>query len=282
MNYQLTNLYTNFRYAAPYTYLTHYYIYEYDIEKANISILYSYNAISKEQYDYYYNLPKKEREVSIGLLIRDNPDISSILKSGITEARRLFFESLQLYDENVLYIDNDSITIISTNPHPDQYIQISDIIRFKLKKIYTSYYKLYNIDFLYYNDSYKEDYRLKNTNQDKLIKLHKNHFLDFLLAIAYDGQFSTNKLSTVMTIKNFYLQYTRQLLPIEYYREFNSMSKYRLIDISNYSDYYLDSIDPVCYRYIDISYNASIIRLLYKIYIKEYLNDNSNMMNYLL
>ena len=281
MNYQLTNLYTNFRYVAPYTYLTHYYIYEYDIEKANISILYSYNVISKEQYDYYYNLPKKEREVSIGLLIRNNPDISSILKSGITEARRLFFLLLQLYDENVLYIDNDSITIISNNPYPDQYIQISDIVRFKLKNIYTSYYKLYNIDFLYYNDSYKENYRLKNTNQDKLTKLHKDYFLDFLLAVAYDGQFNMNKLSIVMMIKNFYLQYTKRLLPIEYYREFNSTSRYKIIDISNYSDYYIDAIDQVYYNYIDISYNASIIRSLYKIYVKEYLNDNRNIVDYI-
>ena len=50
-------------------------IIEYDLEKANISILYSKGMIDKDKYDLLYNSPKMFREIMIGNMIKDNREI---------------------------------------------------------------------------------------------------------------------------------------------------------------------------------------------------------------
>ena len=57
----LSNLYEKNSYVAPYEYLINATIREYDMEKANISILADEGLISKSQYDYYAALPKRQR-----------------------------------------------------------------------------------------------------------------------------------------------------------------------------------------------------------------------------
>ena len=54
-------LYEENRYIAPYKYLINRDIREYDISKANISILRESNVLDDSKYQYFYNLPKKER-----------------------------------------------------------------------------------------------------------------------------------------------------------------------------------------------------------------------------
>ena len=74
-------------YSAPVDYLISQYIREYDMSKANINILLYYGMISKEQYQYYYDLPKKQREISIGCLQRDHMEIKDALKQGFVDMR---------------------------------------------------------------------------------------------------------------------------------------------------------------------------------------------------
>ena len=54
-------LYEKTLYSAPYRYLINRNIQEYDISKANISILLDMGCIKKEDYDHLYNLPKHQR-----------------------------------------------------------------------------------------------------------------------------------------------------------------------------------------------------------------------------
>lgn len=270
----MNELYKNIRYTAPYNYLINYNIIEFDLEKANISALYEEKYFNKNEYEYYYNLPKQDREVLIGKLIKTKPEIYQIIQAGIINAKRMFFESNNIQIQNILYIDNDSITLAYDQKDNLNFItKFSNIYNFKCKNIYTSFLRLYGIDFLYFNNNIKELYRLKNCNQELLINNHKNGFLDLLLTILYSGQF--DKLSnTICFISNIYKQYVNKSLPIIYYKEFNNISKYKILSGSNSITYYINNdIDQYYLKNINITYNASILQLLYKYFSHLYFQN---------
>ena len=213
-------------------------------------------------------MEKKKREIALGCLIRDNPELYKSLSAGIAEARDRFFDILKIEPEDVLYIDNDSITIIKpltySNIRP---VQIGNKTRFRMKNNYTSFYRILFVDLLYFNNNIEEKFRLKNVNEEFLIFKHNGSFLDLILSIAYTAQNSV--YDAIHLIGDMYNKYTNLELDLNYYREFNSVSKFR-ISASNYSIYYADNPTIADMRYIDISYNASILRLLYKMMLKEY------------
>ena len=55
-------------------------IVEYDIASANINMLYKYNMIDINYYNYLKSLPKINREVEIGKLIRSDSNYYNIIK----------------------------------------------------------------------------------------------------------------------------------------------------------------------------------------------------------
>ena len=99
---EISNLYGNFRYVAPYEWLINMDIREYDLKQANISVLKQMNILSDDLYNKLKNSEKMNREVYIGKMIRKNPDIVKAVKSGITEARRL---SLLSYPDIPVFFD---------------------------------------------------------------------------------------------------------------------------------------------------------------------------------
>jgi hypothetical protein len=271
----MTNIYQKARYVAPYEWLINLNIQEWDLAKANISILRSLNLISEEKYQEYLIMPKQNREVAIGCLRRDNPEIEEGYQQGIVTARQLFFDINSIEQENVLYIDNDSITTIhSWNDRRAGYIrgQINPYLNFRVKNRYTSLYRINEIDFLYYSDGKEEKYRLKGINQSRMEESHKGYFLDLLLAIAYSAQ-SYGILDTLNMIKQSYLKYVNRELPIQYYRVFNCGNKYKIASTPYYI-YYNDISADI--NTVDIYHNSSIIRLFYKILMKEYFRQIKN------
>ena len=267
-------IYDKSRYIAPYSYLINKDIREYDLEKANISILRENNLISDEFYNKMYNANRDIREYTIGCLRRDNKEIEEGYQLGILEARKRFFEINEIDDEIVLYIDNDSITIISDLLYPIHIQEkISNYLNFRLKKQYTSFYRLYTIDFLYYNNNIVEQYRLKNVREDILRKDHQQYFLDILLSLFYSAQ-TSNILDTIKMIQNIYDQYTKREMNYNYYREFNQQNQFKVIQTPYYI-YYSDIWKEEDKNILDISYNADLLIQLYKIYMNEYINTAS-------
>lgn len=267
-----SSLFNKIRYTAPYDFLINYNILEFDLEKANISALYKEQFFTKEEYEYYYNLSKKDREIAVGKLIRKDSNIYKIIQKGIINAKELFFKENKIYTENILYIDNDSVTLIYPIKIQKQFItKFLDIYNFKCKNIYTSFLKIFGIDLLYFNNGNTEYFRLKNCNQEFLKKNHTNGFLDILLTILYSGQFDTLE-NTIILISNIYKQYVQNNLPINYYKEFNNFSKYKIISKSKTATYYIDNdeLNQYLLKDINISYNATILQLLYRYFIKQY------------
>lgn len=265
-------LYEKSRYIAPYDWLINKNIQEWDLRKANISILRSLNLISEDEYQKYYLMPRNQREYIIGCLRRDNKEIENGYQYGILESRKLFFEKNSIKDENVLYIDNDSITTVyDWNETNNIDGKINSLLEFRLKNTYTSFYRLFMIDFLYYNLGNEEKVRFKNIDESRLKILHKDYFIDFLLSTAYTAQ-NSNILDSIDLIKNVYDDYCNHRLDLGYYREFNHMNKYKLCS-TDYYVYYADNVMEKDRPYIDISHNANIIRLFYKFFMNEYFKN---------
>ena len=252
------------RYVAPYGWLINKHIREYDLSKANISILLDTGFITKDQYTKYFNMPKQEREISVGVLQRDNKEIAKGLSDGFKLIRERFFKENDLNEEEVLYIDKDSITTID---RVIKHTKFSDHLEFKMKNEYTSFYKLPNMDLLYFSDQRLEYFRLKGMGEQVPI-IHKNYMIQFLLYVAYMAQFGSIQ-DCINTIKDFYLQYVNKLLDIEYYREMNSRSLYRVFQ-SGYSSFYANALNQSDISFVDISENEKIVRELYKIFMNEY------------
>lgn len=252
------------RYVAPYEWLINKHLREYDLSKANISLLLEYGFISKKRYDEIFNMPREQREITVGLMQRDNPELSKGLSNCFKDARRRFFEINELNPDNVLYIDKDSITTIDTLV---PYTRISDNLEFKLKNEYSSFYRLQYIDFLYYCNGAIENFRLKGAGKQVPTK-HKEHFMQFLLALAYTAQTDTVE-NCILMIKDFYYNYTHRLLDREFYRELNNRSMFKIVN-SGYHTYYADAINSIGIEFVDISHNADILRILYRIFMTEY------------
>ena len=249
---------TNTHYLQPTKYIISRYIYEYDMSKANISVLYSCGVISKEEYDYYYNLPKSIREKEIGIRRKDK-EFDTILSNLIQEYRIKFIESNNIEDDKILSIKNDALFILDSPANITKF----DNVEFTKRNVYTSYFNLNKMEIYYNLDIINniETLDVKGIRDDKL-KLHQDYFVNFLCTI-FDNFQNKPIVETIKEISWFYDNYLKRYLDIGYYREFNSSSQYSLYSKSKY--YKFDMMDEKYLDKIDISCNLNIIRELYQI-----------------
>lgn len=267
MNRYNGNLWKESHYTLDTDYIVSTYIREYDISKANISILRTKNVISEEQYQYLYNAPRMERQITIGMLLKD-PKKSDILKQGLAEARYNFLSANNIPDTNILSIKNDAIFVISTVPTITKF----GLVEFRFKNIYTSYYRLpgkIECYYLYDIVSNNEVLDIKGISDSNLLK--HSLFLDFLKTVFFSAQ-CENIQNTIDIIINAYNNYIQLNFPIEMYRRFSSDSMYQLKQIFKYDNslYMVDGLTNDNINQIDISYNLNIIRSLYQIFSGEY------------
>lgn len=90
------------------------------------------------------------------------------------------------------------------------------------------------------------------------IELHKDYFIALIFKIM--NIVSKNNIQLAMdTLRDFYRDYVNGELNIEYYREFNLQSKFKVSSM-NYI-YYIDS-ELVDVRSLDISYNEKVLRYI--------------------
>jgi len=269
----MNNLYKNINYLSNNKFIISTYIREYDIRKANISILYNKEILTKDQYKYYYNMDKNNREINIGKMIINNKSISNILAKGIEEYRYKFLNDNNIDEYNVLAIKNDAIYIINQIPNITRF---DNIIEFVNKNIYTSYYYInmkYNNLELYYKSPDmnidNEVLHIKGINDDIINKYHKNYFYDFLCELFYCAE-NDNISEVISLLQSFYNQYVNLELDIYYYRNFNSLSNYSTILNTKTSNYYFnDNYIENSMRYkkiLNISYNLNILKILYSYY----------------
>lgn len=264
-------LWNKVNYTADISYLTNIFITEYDISKCNINVLYTKGAIDKATYDYLYNSERMVRQTFVGKLQRDNQSIVRILKDGIIEAKKMFFEANYIDDKDVLSIKNDAVFLINKKPNNTKF----GLIQFMPKGVYTSFYKLRAMElYYYYNNINKMEYvEVKGISENNLAK-HEGYFLQFIKDVFYSIQINGPEI-TLRMIKDFYMEYITLMLPIEYYRKFDVNSNYHYIcNTSINSGFEAEFIPESNKNMVDITYNLSIIMQLQRYVISMYFNKN--------
>lgn len=249
------------------------YIREYDIQKANISILYSYGAIDKNTYNRLYNAPRELRQIEIGLMLRNNPDLYDILSNGIQDAKKTLFEHNDLNESDILSIKNDAVFVIGKSLSETEF----GLIKFVNKNTYTSYMLLGGIEIYYKKVSSAHLYQIDDVSTvevkgigDSNLELHRPFLLDFIIFIfecIEHGEYE----HAVSSVKDFYQDYIELKLHIGYYREFNAQSLYRLNYKSSVSNklyntqqYMVGMLNdiPEHKQYLNIVHNLNILREL--------------------
>ncbi len=253
------DLYKRSLYTKPVKYLIHE-IFEYDISKANISILLQYGYITLEDYNRYLKMDKRERQISIGYLQKDRRILQG-LNDGFAESRRLLMESNNLLDEDILSIKKDAVFTLKRL----QNTAFGNVV-FNLKNYYSVYIFCKGLEIYFgyndMNDSFNID--IKGISDDKL-NLHEKYLSSISTALYYVA--SNSIQSAIEYWIGFMNEYNS--LPIEYYREFNSRSSFKILN----SNYYINDNPLECNRdIIDKSYNTEFnyefMSILSSMYLK--------------
>ena len=245
-------------------------IIEYDISKANITMLYSYGMISKEEYEWFLRMDKMTREISIGRRMLDDDNklseegkkINACIKEGIAKAKSMLLEANNVPLESIIRIANDAV-YINGGLLPIRDFDINNngvIVHFKSDKVYNMMLNLRNITIFIMDNPMTDtiDVDVKGIN-DRLLPKHEP-FLEFICNTITDMQRSS-KESALYSFNDFYNQYVNLNLPIEYYREFNQDSMYKIKGTA----YLMDNVTGVDKSLLDIECNLTILRQLYAI-----------------
>lgn len=239
------------------------YIREYDMSKANISILLSLGLITKDQYDYYLSLGE-DRSIAVGILQRDNDEIRRGLKHGFVEYRKKFFEANDVHDEDVLSIKKDAIYLIDKQPRYTSF----DYVNFVCKNEYTSYYKCFRYEMYYGYNRITDAEKLDIKGMSKSLHLHDDHMSE-LLKCAFECA-ETDIQSAIGILSTFLDNYMNFNVEREFYREFNDVSEFK-VRRTGFARYSFNEFntDP---RILDISYNRKLIEMILSYYTTILLN----------
>lgn len=241
-------------------------IQEYDISKANINILLYKGLLTRERYEYLFNLPKKIREITVGLM-QKNTLYRDAIKEGIIEFKEKFFKENNIKDSDIISIKNDAVFIKGIKPLKTKFYNVE----FVLKNEYTTFMNIDGIE-IYYNIN-TGIIDLKGISGDR-IELHKffidsiKNIVEFASLNAYDDCF--------FYIRDLYNKLCNKELPIEYYREFNPLSEFLIDSRNTYMGYKLNykSLPEDYKRYMNISANEKFLRELSIVCIRLFLKNN--------
>lgn len=263
-----SRLYEKYSYRAPIDYCVNR-IYEYDIKSANISVLRSRKYLPKKELDRLSELPKLSREKAIGLMIRENKKIGTVIKKGIFNARQKLFEANGIQDGEVLSIKNDAVFIIGRRLRVTKFGHIE----FVLKNSFTAYHLINGIEFYY--DGKNDKFTVKGIADEVVSDVdHENGILKFLGQVIRYLSFD-RKDDLRRYLIEFTDQYKSRKLPHQYYKELNAENVYRSnMEISykeseknvkhlyfNYADANDNMIDDLNINFNYLFYVLPLIRL---------------------
>lgn len=260
---QYSQLFNNVNLSPQFPYIINCYIREYDLQKANISVLRKLNIIDEATYLRLYHSDRMYRQVFVGNMIKENKDIGYALKRGLICAKQRLFELNGIQDCEVLCIKNDAVFVVNKELTSTT---VGKYLNFACKNIYTVFMKLCNLE-IYYADKFLPDGHLSiNVDvkgiSDKLLPLHQGGMLDLICTTCNMLQRFT-PAETINYLMEMYDLFVQRKLPNEYYREFNNVSHFAIQ--SRYSIFYMNTITDEYRSVVDINRNLLIIRDLISI-----------------
>ena len=271
----MTDLWKNDRYDAKYDYVFGKLITEYDISKANISILHHMGIINEATYQELYNEDRMIRQYTIGMMQKENPAVTQALSEGLRDARRHFCDIMSIEDQNILHINKDAIFVITPIYAGGRLeVPIYDHVTFTNRGSYLSYYRLdpaRSIHFYYgqrmYSDGKKQIYKIRGIS-DAALDYHKGYFLDMLQMIArVEVDEGVQKAYEVVQGQSSILG--SNVCKVEYKRRFDSASMYDIKQMSSFSHYQAEYLSEGAEIMVDPGYNLSILSRMGNMYLNE-------------
>ena len=146
---------------------------------------------------------------------------------------------------------------------------VNELFTFVPKNTYTFYMKSMTLQIFYgYNQITNSEVLDIKGIKDIQLEYHRDYMVNFLCSLMYMIQNNTIE-DTLQYYNNFYEQYINRKLPIEYYREFNSRSKFKV------GRYLLDYIDLSYINMIDINTNLYLLRDIFAVLSDIYFNKTN-------
>lgn len=252
-------LYLKDSYTIPESYVINQ-IYEYDISKANINILYEKGVIDDNQYNTLYNSDKKSREIYVGMM-QKNVSVARALSDGFKDFRHRLFETNKIQDTEVISIKKDAVFV--TRPLTNT---VFGRVEFKQKNIYNLMIKLDKLEIYYGIDSITREHiiDIKGIKDEKLDKY--NNYLFNIFINVFSLLVNHQYIQALNLLTQYITAYVDLKLDITTYREFNTVYMYRMKN----SLYYSECVLPEHIGCIDISYNLNILLYLKMIIINMY------------
>lgn len=258
----------NAHYNAPVNYIFGMCVHEFDISKSNISILYDAGKIRGDVYTRLLKAEKSYREWQIGVMQRDDPTVTEVLRDGTMYARERFADQLQLEDAQILHIDNDAIFYVTSwskgSGVPPE-IWVGDHTKFTHRGTYDGYLKLGPMLHVY--PCFRNPDSTKVRGIDNVI-LYKKHrlFLERILDILRD-QSLVGSSAAYNACKNAanYIQKVPTEYPdqIEICRRFDQFGMYDISpNLSQWSDFQMEYLGPGGTSYVNPSYNIGLLQLI--------------------
>ena len=243
------------------TFVTNQEIVEYDMKSAGFSLIRKYNMLPDDMIDRLGKVGKKsnaldpkygkkEQDILIGKLQRNDKELSKKMKLAYEIERENFITKNQLDEEDIISIKKDAFFLSTTKSIKGK---IDDYIHFRKKNEYTSYIYIKPLE-IYYKDG--QELEIKGLS-DESYDLHRDFLLSFIKRILKLAE-TRDKETVLMSARRFIDKYKALELESEYYREFNSQSKFQYLDGEMTDvDYRQDNQE------LNIMYNYQIlIRLL--------------------
>lgn len=234
-------------------------IIEYDIKSANINVLYHEGALDDEKYHYLSSLPKMDREIAVGMMMRQDSTLYRTLIDGILKFRYSLIKSNDIQEKEIVRLATDAIYV---NRFSNLKYTKFDNVEFLPKNEYSNMTILLDLIILskYVDNTIDIDVKgLGNVSN-----LHQQ----YMLSMIANAIFLLDRVSVEDALKyvsNMYVDYTNRRLPIGFYRELNTESCYTIPMYNNMKVSELQDISLV-----DIGYNIQYFRELYNIIFERF------------
>lgn len=238
-------------------------IIEYDIKSANTSLMKEYSLLPENVIHELEKLPKKDRVVRIGKLMKADKKFKDDLMSAFEHIRKRFFDENDIEDEDVLTIKKDAIFLFKKVKNT----KIGEC-HFIEKNVYTSYLYLNKLEIYFKSNLLLEtsEIDVKGIN-DEILKYHEEHMIKFLKHIFLLSE-RNSKEKVLKYIKSFSSSYKKYELDLNYYREFNSSSL--IVNRDTNEGYKSELKYPYEKETADLSYNfCNIIAPLARVIIEQ-------------
>lgn len=200
-------------------------IIEYDMKSAGLSLSKEYKLLPDNILaDLSTIQDKKERNIRIGLIQRNDAEYRKKLAESFKDARRRFFEANKLDKDSILSIKKDAFFLIDTICKTTEIGEL----KFVPKNTYTSYTHIGKLEF-YYNTR-EWDVDIKGLGQgadlEKIKERHMKHMLDWMLQFARYMEVHMDVEELSAWAVRFIRKYRGRQLDVGYYRELSQLSTY--------------------------------------------------------